>query len=307
MGNFSKAEISYLVARITGSDKVLLDEPMKKHTSFRIGGPADLLVLPVNIEQIVSIVKLCKIKNVPYIFIGNGTNLLVRDKGIRGVVIKLFNNFGKLEILDNKIRAQAGALLSRIAKAALDGSLAGMEPLSGIPGTLGGAVVMNAGAYGKEIKDVILTTKYLDEKDEIRQISNREHDFGYRSSVFQNNNGIVLESVIELEHGNKEEIRERMKEFTKRRNEKQPVELPNSGSIFQRPEGYYTGKLIEDCGLKGFRIGGAEVSTKHCGFIVNKDNANADDVINLINFIQDKVFSQFGVTLNTEVKIIGEE
>ncbi|HHV60599.1 MAG TPA: UDP-N-acetylmuramate dehydrogenase [Clostridiaceae bacterium] len=307
MVHFDKTDIARLLAGITGHDKIFPDEPMKNHTSFKIGGPADVLVLPESIEQIAKIVDFCNTQNIPFLVIGNGTNLLVKDKGIRGVVIKLCSNFNRIAVCENKILAQAGALLSKISVVAMENRLSGMEQISGIPGTLGGAVTMNAGAYGLEMKEIIVKTKYLDTEGRILEIDNAAHNFENRTSIFQHNGGIVLESVISLYPGDKNEIREKMKEYKRRRNEKQPVELPSAGSVFRRPPGYYAGKLIEDCGLKGFKIGGAEVSPKHGGFIVNTNNASARDVLELIEYIQNMVYSRFGVELNTEVKIVGED
>lgn len=306
MENFNKLKLVQLTANIVGEGNVLIDEPMSKHTSFRIGGPADLMVLPRNTDQIINIVELFKAHDISFMIMGNGTNLLVREKGIRGAVIKLCSNFRDYEISGNRIKAQAGILLSRLSKAALENRLCGMEPISGIPGTLGGAITMNAGAYGTEMKDIILKTRYIDDCGEVKEVFGVDHNFGYRTSVFQKNNGIIIESEVKLYEGNKNEILEKMEDYKSRRNEKQPVELPSAGSVFKRPEGFYSGKLIEDCGLKGFKIGGAEVSKKHCGFIVNKENASADDVIELIKYVQNTVLSEFGVVLDTEVRIIGD-
>ncbi len=306
MKNFNKFKIAQLTANIIGEDNVLIDEPMSKHTSFRIGGQADLMLLPKNPDQIISIIQLLKEQCISFMVMGNGTNLLVREKGIRGAVIKLYKNFMDYKVIGNRIQVQAGILLSNLAKIAMENGLSGMEAISGIPGTLGGAVTMNAGAYGTETKDIVLKTQYIDECGNIKEVSGAQHGFGNRTSIFQNNNGIVIESEVQLYEGNKKEIQERMNDFKTRRNDKQPVEFPSAGSVFKRPEGYFAGKLIEDCGLKGFRIGGAEISNKHCGFIINRDNASADDVIELIRFIKNKVLSLYGVTLDTEVRIIGE-
>lgn len=292
---------------IVGDKSVLTDEPMYGHTSFKVGGLADILVFPQTLSQIIQVTEYCKRKKIPYIMMGNGTNLIVTDKGIRGVVIKLGNTFNRFSVTRNTIEAQAGILLSKLSSIALENGLSGMEFASGIPGTLGGAVVMNAGAYGSEMRDILISTKYLDASGNINTLYNEQHGFGYRKSIFQKNKGIVIKSLIKLEKGNKEQIRETVNKLRKRRNLKQPVELPSAGSVFKRPEGYYAGKLIEDCGLRGCREGGAQVSDKHCGFIVNTGSAKAQDIITLIKHIQEKVNSQFGVVLKTEIRIVGEK
>lgn len=302
-----KQRVAKLVTDIVGIDNIKLDEPMRNHTSFKVGGPADILVTPIDVDQILKILEVCREEKTPVFVMGNGTNLIVRDKGIRGVVIKTCENFNNYEVTGTTIEAYSGLLLSKVADIALEYGLSGLEFASGIPGTLGGAVYMNAGAYGGEMKDVVSKTEYLDSDNKIRILREEEHEFGYRSSRIQKEGGIVLKSEIKLKKGNKPEIKAAMDDFNKRRKEKQPLELPSAGSVFKRPKGYYAGKLVQDCGLKGYRIGGAEVSTKHCGFIVNSGNATAADIINLIKHIQDKVKSKFGVDLRTEVRIVGEE
>lgn len=287
--------------------KLLLNEPMKNHTSFKIGGPADILVEPREVWHIKEIINICKTENIPYFVMGNGTNLIVRDGGIRGVVIKMTCKFSACSLEGNIIKAEAGISLSRLANFAMVNGLTGLEFASGIPGTLGGAVVMNAGAYGPEIKDVILSTEYLDRDGEVKKLTRDEHQFGYRTSVLQHNGGIVLRSEFALEKGDKEKIKQRMDELNKRRKETQPLEMPSAGSVFKRPAGFFAGKLIQDCGLRGFKINGAQVSGKHCGFIVNTGDATADDVISLIKHVQDTVRKAFNVELQTEVKIVGEK
>jgi len=299
--------ITDLLEEIVGKDNIKLNEPMKNHTSFRVGGPADILIMPSNTERLVEVLKLCKEKKVPFFIMGNGTNLIVRDKGIRGVVIKTYENFNEYKVIDNVIEAYAGILLSRIADIALEKELSGLEFASGIPGTLGGAVFMNAGAYGGEMKDIVIQTEYIDSDNQVRVLSGSQHEFGYRSSCIQRESGIVLKSRIMLKKGSKSEIKAVMEDLNTRRTEKQPLELPSAGSVFRRPEGYYAGKLIQDCGLRGYRIGGAEVSCKHCGFIVNSDGATAEDIISLIKHIQKSVKAKFGVDMRTEVRIVGEE
>ncbi len=295
------------IRALINDQNILINEPMKNHTSFRIGGCADILIMPENIETIISIFEICRAVNIPYYFMGNGSNLLVSDKGIRGVVIKTCDGLNKVRINKNILESQSGVLLSRLAHIALENSLTGLEFASGIPGTLGGAIVMNAGAYDGEMKDVLFETKYLDEENKVCAVIGEQHQFDYRSSIFQGADKFIISSLIRLQPGEKTQIKGKMDDFNQRRNDKQPLELPSAGSMFRRPEGYYAGKLIEDCGLKGYRIGGAQVSDKHSGFIVNRDNASALDVLNLIEHIQNTVEDKFGVKLKTEVKFIGEK
>ena len=285
--------------QILSDDQILINEPLAKHTTFKIGGPADFLVLPETIGQIKAL--LSEFEK-PFI-LGNGSNLLVSDKGIRGVVIKLASNFSDIKVSGDIIEAQCGALLSKVAKVALEHSLSGLEFASGIPGTLGGGVYMNAGAYGGELKDVVISSKYITPDGEIKEIT--DHGFSYRKSVFSGTDNIILSSKIKLFPNCYDEIRETMSDLAKRRQEKQPVHLPSAGSTFKRPEGHFAGKLIEDAGLKGYRIGGACVSEKHSGFVVNDQNATFSDVYSLINHIKKTVYEKFGVMLEEEVKICG--
>lgn len=295
------------ITNVAGARNVFTDEPMKNHTSFKVGGPADILVTPQSKEQLIKILDYCKSNSIPFYIVGNGTNLIVRDKGIRGVVIKLFNNLNDIKVEGNVICAQSGALLSRIAYTAYENGLSGFEFAHGIPGTLGGAVAMNAGAYGGEIKDVVIKTDIVTEDGKVITLRDEEHQFSYRDSYIQRNHGVVLRSWIKLKSDSKEEIKARMDELLKRRKDKQPLEMPSAGSTFKRPEGHFAGKLIEDCELKGFTLGGAQVSTKHCGFVVNAGNATAEDILNLIKYIQKNIKDKFDVDLETEVRIIGEE
>jgi len=288
-------------------ENILRNEPMKNHTSFKIGGPADILVIPDSVDEIVYSIKYCMANEVEYYVIGNGSNLLVRDKGIRGVVIKIAENFSDIIIEDKKVKAQAGILLSRLSKIIMKESLEGFEFASGIPGTLGGAVTMNAGAYGGEMKDIVVGVTAIDDKGEVVYLSNKELDFGYRRSLVQDRGYVILEVDMEFKKGDYEEIKKITDELTCKRTSKQPLELPSAGSTFKRPEGYYAGKLIDDSGLRGARIGDAQVSEKHCGFVVNLGNASAEEVINLIKLVQKVVRDKFGVKLETEVRIIGEE
>ncbi|WP_069648934.1 UDP-N-acetylmuramate dehydrogenase [Caloranaerobacter ferrireducens] len=287
--------------------EILIDEPMKNHTSFKIGGPADILFIPKEVEQISQAVTLCKELDVDYFIMGNGSNLLVSDKGIRGVVIKISENLSDVRVEGNKIIAQSGILLSKLSKIALKHSLTGLEFASGIPGSLGGAITMNAGAYGGEMKDVVTLVRCIDEKGEIIEFTNEQMKFSYRSSIIDERELIVIEVEMELKKGNYEDIKNYMDELTQKRTSKQPLNLPSAGSTFKRPEGYYAGKLIEDAGLRGLRFGDAQVSEKHCGFVVNLGNATCNDVLDLIKVIQKTVRDKFGVELKTEVKIIGEE
>ncbi len=301
-----KAKVLSLLNKITKSENIKQDEMMDKHTSFKIGGPADFFVTPKNVKELCLLILALNKEGVPYFVTGNGSNLLVRETGIRGVVIKLLENFNEISINGDSIRAEAGALLSRVAKTALENGLAGFEFASGIPGTLGGAVVMNAGAYGGEIKDVVVKTEYIGKDGMINELTGDMHEFGYRKSILQQNSGIVIASTLKLERCDKEIIKAKMDDFNSRRREKQPLWMPSAGSVFRRPEGYFAGKLIDDCGLRGKSIGGAQVSKLHCGFIVNTGNATAQDVLELISLIQDNVKEKYDVDLETEIKILGE-
>lgn len=291
---------------ILGSEAVLVDEPMKKHTTFRIGGPADYYVLPKTIEEVKKVTALCKEAEIPYYVLGNGSNLLVSDRGYRGVIIHLYRNMNRIEVEGTRIRAQVGALLSQIAGEALRHSLTGFEFASGIPGTLGGAIVMNAGAYGGEMKDVLQEVTALSQDGEVRVLSREELDLGYRTSVIGKEGYIALEAVIALKEGDMEEIRAVMEDLKERRTTKQPLEYPSAGSTFKRPEGYFAGKLIQDTGLRGFSVGGAQISEKHCGFVINKNNATAEDVVTLMREVSDRVEAKFGVPLEPEVKKLGD-
>ena len=291
---------------LLGNTKVLVNEPMASHTTFRIGGPADYFVLPETVEELAGILKICKEENVPYFILGNGSNLLVGDKGFRGVVVQLYKNFDGMTIEGTTVTAKAGAMLVRVAKESGKAGLTGLEFASGIPGTIGGAMVMNAGAYGGEMKDVVTEVTILTKDGKIKKLSGEEMNFRYRGSVVEDEGYIVLEAVMELKEGNLEEIQARMAELTVQRKTKQPIEFPSAGSTFKRPEGYFAGKLIQDAGLRGFQVGGAQVSEKHCGFVINAGGATAADVMQLMKEVSDKVNAEFGVTLEPEVKRIGE-
>lgn len=301
-----KQKIKQRFNELLGEEKVLIEEPMSRHTTFRIGGPADYFLIPETVHEIREILKICREENLPYFILGNGSNLLVSDKGYRGVIIQLYRNMSRVFVEGTCIRAQAGALLSAIAAAAKNASLTGFEFAGGIPGTLGGAVVMNAGAYGGEMKDVLSEVTVLDKNGEILTLSSGDLKMGYRTSIVKSAEYLVLEASISLKEGNQEEIRDRMKELTEQRTSKQPLEYPSAGSTFKRPEGYFAGKLIMDCGLRGYCVGGAQVSEKHCGFVINTGNATAEDVRILMKNVSDMVYEKFGVILEPEVKFLGE-
>ncbi|WP_139903907.1 UDP-N-acetylmuramate dehydrogenase [Clostridium thermarum] len=294
------------IKEIVGESNVLADEPMKNHTSFKVGGPADIFVIPKDYQEVQQLVKVCKDQNVPYFIIGNGSNLLVKDGGIRGVVIKL-TALNKIEVQGNKIIAQSGALLSDVSTCALDHSLTGFEFACGIPGCVGGAVAMNAGAYISEMKNVIENALVIDNDANIRRLDLQELELSYRNSIILKQGFIVLEAVFNLKPGNYNDIKTLIDDLQKRRTDKQPLDYPSAGSTFKRPEGYFAGKLIEDSNLKGVSIGGAQVSNKHSGFIINTGNATAKDILSLIAYVQKTVFEKFGVELHTEVRIMGEE
>ena len=291
---------------IVGEEQVLAEEPMKKHTTFRIGGPADFLVLPQTPQEIAEVTSLCRREGQPWYVIGNGSNLLVSDKGVRGVVIQLLRNFNKIEVRGEEIRVQAGAVNAAVARQALDAGLTGFEFAAGIPGTTGGAVVMNAGAYGGEMKDILKEVTVLDEEGNVRTLASEELELGYRTSIIARKGYIVLDICMKLEKGDPEAIRARMDELKEKRVTKQPLEYPSAGSTFKRPEGYFAGKLIMDAGLRGFTVGGAQISEKHCGFVINKGDATAEDVANLMEETKKIVMEKFGVVLEPEVKRLGE-
>ncbi len=293
-------------SNLLGNEKVRINEPMNRHTTFRIGGPADYFLLPSSSEEVKGILEICKEESLQYFILGNGSNLLVSDEGYRGVIIQLYRNYGGLTVEGTEIRAGAGVLLSQIAAAARNESLTGFEFAGGIPGTLGGAVVMNAGAYGGELKDVLKEAVVMDREGNIFTVPVEKLAMGYRTSLVKTAGYLVLEVVISLKKGSQEEIRDTMKDLADRRISKQPLEYPSAGSTFKRPEGYFAGKLIMDAGLRGYQVGGAQVSEKHCGFVINKGNATAADVCRLMADVQAKVQEQFGVTLEPEVKFLGD-
>lgn len=294
------------LTQILPEAQVKADEPMKNHITFRVGGPADVFVTPKTKEELAQVIACCKEEKIPYYIIGNGSNLLVGDKGVRGVVIQIFKEMNGITCEGTKIRAQAGALLSLVAAKALEAELTGFEFAAGIPGTLGGACVMNAGAYGGEMKDILSEVTVLTEEGEFLTIPKEKLELGYRTSVIAKKGYIVIEAVMCLEKGEKEKIKAYMDELKEKRVSKQPLEYPSAGSTFKRPEGYFAGKLIQDAGLRGFQVGGAQVSEKHCGFVINKDHATAADIAELMRQVSDKVEEKFGVGLEPEVKRLGE-
>lgn len=298
-----------LKTNIDIKEKIIFDEPMKKHTSFKIGGTADEFVKVTNELELKNAIEYAKQKKIKITILGNGSNLLVLDKGIRGLVIKIEIQTIKIERKEEyaEIIVGSGYKTMALGIKLMNEELSGFEELSGIPGTIGGAIFMNAGAYGKEIKDINISTKCMDYDGNIFELSNKEQEFEYRSSVFNKKDYIILETRLRLEYGKKEEIKKKMDEYLSSRKEKQPIEYPSAGSTFKRQEGVITAKLIDECGLKGFQIGGAKVSEKHAGFIINYDNATAKDVIDLIKYVKEKVDEKYGIKIKEEIRIVGEE
>ena len=294
-----------LAKDIAGDGNVFINEKLDKHTTFRVGGPASCLVTPDSAETLIKLVKACRDNQIPYYVIGNGSNLLVSDEGFDGIIIKIGRNMSNISIRDNVITAEAGVLLSALGVYAAGRSLTGFEFAAGIPGTLGGGCVMNAGAYGGELKDVLVSVKAITPQGEIVDFMVDELEMGYRTSKFLDKNYIILQADIRLSQGVKSEIEARMAELAFMRRDKQPLEFPNAGSTFKRPEGHFAGKLIEDAGLKGKGVGGACVSEKHAGFVVNRNNATAQDVYDTIRYVINEVNKNSGITLEPEVRIIG--
>ena len=292
--------------KIMSEEQVKTEEPMKNHTTFRVGGPAEFFVMPRTAEEVKKVIDLCRRESFPYYIIGNGSNLLVSDQGYRGVGLQIYKEMSYIEVEENVVVAQAGALLSAIANKALENGLTGFEFAAGIPGTLGGACVMNAGAYGGEMKDVLEEVTALTEEGEVLTIPKENLELGYRTSIIARKGYTVLEARIQLRGGEKEAIKSLMEELKDKRVSKQPLEYPSAGSTFKRPEGYFAGKLIQDAGLRGFSVGGAQVSEKHCGVVINRENATAADVAELMRQVSARVEEEFGVKLEPEVKRLGE-
>lgn len=296
---------------IAGAGSILYDEPMRLHTTFRIGGTADIFVTPQNEERFAAAVRLCRQHDVPYYVIGNGSNLLVADRGIRGVVFQIYHTMDDVSFEDNKdgtvtVTAGAGIMLSKLARTAAEHGLTGLEFASGIPGTFGGAMTMNAGAYGGEMSQCAVSARVMDCEGNTMELKQEALALGYRTSIFQQRHLIVLSASLLLKKGDTQKILEKMDDLNSQRREKQPLEYPSAGSTFKRPEGYFAGKLIHEAGMRGFCVGDACVSEKHSGFVINKGEATAEDVRRLIKAVQDKVMEQFGVALEMEVKMLGE-
>lgn len=300
------SEIIKKFCDLLGEERVFTGEAMSRHTTFKIGGPADYFLMPDKDTDVGRIVKICKESAIPYFILGNGSNLLVGDGGYRGAVIQIYKNMSAVTVEGTEITVQAGAPLSSVAAAAKNAALTGFEFAGGIPGTMGGAVVMNAGAYGGEMKDVLTEVTVMDEEGEIVTLPADKLELGYRTSIIKTAGYIVLEAKLQLKEGNPEVIRETMKDLTIRRTTKQPLEYPSAGSTFKRPEGYFAGKLIMDSGLAGYQVGGAQVSEKHCGFVINAGGATARDVRTLMDNVRDIVYKKYGVTLEPEVKFLGD-
>jgi len=304
-----KRDILSDLVNILGEENVVENELMSKHTSFKIGGNADFFTTPKTVEQIKEIISYCMQNLISYFVIGNGSNLLVNDDGYRGVIIQLYDKFNDIEYTDNGkkviVKAQAGVMLGRLGNELMKKSITGFEFATGIPGTIGGAIMMNAGAYDGEIKDVIISACLMDACGNIVKLNNSQLELGYRTSIISKEKYIVLEAEFELEKGNQEEIKNKLDDFTARRKEKQPLEMPSAGSIFKRPHGHFAGKLISDANLIGYSVGGAQISKKHAGFVVNTGNATAADVIKLTDDVKNKVKEQSGVELELEVKKLG--
>ncbi|SKB56954.1 UDP-N-acetylmuramate dehydrogenase [Lachnospiraceae bacterium] len=287
-------------------ERIRRNELMSKHTTFRVGGPADFFITPESTEELSALVRYLNLVDREYMIVGNGSNLLVGDHGYRGVIIRLGESFRKVEVDGNQITAGGGAMLASVAEAACASSLTGMEFAAGIPGTVGGAMVMNAGAYGSEMKDVVVSVDLMTPDGEIVRRSCEEMKFAYRRSILHRDDSSVISTVFTLKEGQQDTIRGRMNELMEMRRAKQPLNFPSAGSTFKRPEGFFAGKLIMDAGLGGYMIGGARVSEKHCGFVVNAGNATAADILDLIHEVQEKVQERFDVRLEPEVRIVGE-
>ena len=298
--------IYHKLTEILPVDRIRTEEPMCSHTTFRVGGTAEFFVTPGTFEEVSGTVRLCKELHIPYYIVGNGSNLLVSDQGYRGVLIHIGKELSHIRIEGDVLCAQAGALLSVIANRAMEGGLSGFEFASGIPGTLGGACIMNAGAYGGEMGDVLTKMTVLTPEGELCEIPREQMELGYRSSIAARKGYIVLEASMRLKPGDRQQIRLRMEELREKRVSRQPLEYPSAGSTFKRPEGYLAGKLMEDAGLCGLSVGGAQVSEKHCGFVVNKGNATAKDVAELMRLVAEIVEEKSGVRLEPEVKRLGE-
>ena len=302
-------EILNKLKKIVSKEKIKQNEPMKEHTSFKIGGPAEFFIKVNSVEELKEILQFCKIYEIPLTIIGNGSNLLVSDEGIKGIVIKTELKHLQIKNIDEEkieITVDDGVQLGFLAQKLLKEEIAGFEELSGIPGTIGGAVVMNAGAHGKEMKDIVTEVTAMDYNGEIYNFTNEEAKFSYRHSRFSGGKYIILQAKMVLQKGNKQEIKAKMDEYAKYRKEKQPIEYPSAGSTFKRGTDFITAKLIDDAGLKGYSIGGAKISEKHAGFVINTGNATAQDVLNLVEYVKDTIYKKFGKKIELEIKFLGE-
>lgn len=293
------------LSRFVPEENIRLQEPMAGHTTFRIGGPADCFVQLENKEQLIQVQRYLRQVGMPFFILGNGSNLLVSDKGYRGIVLQIGQRMSRITVAGNIITAQAGAPMSQIARAALEHGLTGLEFASGIPGTIGGGVVMNAGAYDGELSGIVTQVNVVNGEGEYMELENESMEFGYRTSIIRNNSFTVTDVIMKLEKGDREQIKAKMEDLAARRREKQPLEYPSAGSTFKRPRGNFAGKLIMDAGLRGFQIGGAKVSEKHCGFIINTGNATAEDVRDVISEVQERVKHMFHVDLEPEILFLG--
>ncbi len=293
------------LSRFVPEENIRLQEPMAGHTTFRIGGPADCFVQLENKEQMIQVQRYLRQVGMPFFILGNGSNLLVSDKGYRGIVLQIGQRMSRITVAGSIITAQAGASMSQIARAALEHGLTGLEFASGIPGTIGGGVVMNAGAYDGELSGIVTQVNVVNGEGEYMELENESMEFGYRTSIIRNNSFTVTEVIMKLEKGDREQIKAKMEDLAAKRREKQPLEYPSAGSTFKRPRGNFAGKLIMDAGLRGFQIGGAKVSEKHCGFIINTGNATAEDVRDVISEVQERVKEMFHVDLEPEILFLG--
>ena len=300
------SEIIKNFGKIVPEENILVDEPMSRHTTFRTGGPASCFIRIGSVEQLQQMLTYLNKLEQEYYIVGNGSNLLVSDKGYNGVILSMTGAYNQIECRGNIITAGAGAVNSQVAAVARDNSLTGFEFAAGIPGTIGGALVMNAGAYGGEMKQVVKTVDILNPEGEIMTLDNETMEFGYRTSAVKNTRHIIIQTTLELQKGNQEEIKATMEDLAARRRDKQPLEYGSAGSTFKRPEGHFAGKLIQDAGLRGESIGDAQVSEKHCGFIINRGNASASEVYELIKRVQARVYENSGINLETEVIMLGE-
>lgn len=301
----NEAVYEYISQYVDPQD-ILKNEQMSRHTTFCVGGEAEAFLRIRNKEQLEKLIPYFKLAELPYFVIGNGSNLLVGDKGYRGIILYLGDGMDQIQVDGNRLTVQAGCLMSRIAREACEHALTGFEFASGIPGSIGGGVVMNAGAYDGELGQIVTRVWVMNEEGEILVLNNQDMEFGYRTSVIKKRPFIVVQVEMELQPGNQEEIAAKMTELNRRRRDKQPLQYPSAGSTFKRPRGYFAGKLIMDAGLRGYSIGGACVSEKHCGFIINKNHASAADVAEVICEVQERVKEKFGVTLETEVILLGD-